>query len=72
MAGIIAAMSTSPPAPSHYMMPPIGYVVSDFPDKFGVPRQPGLAPAARATLVLTPLTTTPWRYAASRPSATCG
>ncbi len=54
MAGIIAAMSTSPPAPSHYMMPPIGYVVSDFPDKFGVPRQPGLAPAARATLVLTP------------------
>ncbi len=35
-------------------MQPIGHVESDFPDKFGVPRQPGLAPAARATLVLAP------------------
>jgi tRNA-Thr(GGU) m(6)t(6)A37 methyltransferase TsaA len=36
------------------LMQPIGYIVSDFPDKFGVPRQPGLAPAAHATLNLVP------------------
>ncbi|MCE8004194.1 tRNA (N6-threonylcarbamoyladenosine(37)-N6)-methyltransferase TrmO [Halomonas sp. MCCC 1A11081] len=35
-------------------MQPIGYIESDFPDKFGVPRQPGLAAAARASLVLVP------------------
>ena len=34
-------------------MTPIGRIESDYPDKFGVPRQPGLAPAARARLVLT-------------------
>lgn len=34
------------------MIEPIGYIESDYPDKFGVPRQPGLAPAARARLVL--------------------
>ncbi|SEM08227.1 tRNA (N6-threonylcarbamoyladenosine(37)-N6)-methyltransferase TrmO [Halomonas caseinilytica] len=33
---------------------PIGRIESDYPDKFGVPRQPGLADAARARLVLTP------------------
>ncbi|OBX34266.1 putative tRNA (adenine(37)-N6)-methyltransferase [Halomonas elongata] len=33
---------------------PIGHIESDYPDKFGVPRQPGLAEAARASLVLTP------------------
>ncbi|RDB42971.1 tRNA (N6-threonylcarbamoyladenosine(37)-N6)-methyltransferase TrmO [Halomonas sp. DQ26W] len=33
-------------------MQPIGHIVSDFPDKFGIPRQPGLAPAASANLVL--------------------
>lgn len=33
---------------------PIGVIHSDYPDKFGVPRQPGLAPAAKATLILTP------------------
>ncbi|MDN7132941.1 tRNA (N6-threonylcarbamoyladenosine(37)-N6)-methyltransferase TrmO [Halomonas sp. MC140] len=38
----------------HFTLSPIGHVVSDYPDKFGIPRQPGLAPAARATLVLTP------------------
>ncbi|RUR36924.1 tRNA (N6-threonylcarbamoyladenosine(37)-N6)-methyltransferase TrmO [Vreelandella populi] len=32
----------------------IGYVESDYPDKFGIPRQPGLAPAADASLVLVP------------------
>lgn len=38
----------------HFTLSPIGHVVSDYPDKFGIPRQPGLAPAAQATLVLTP------------------
>ncbi|MGQ4878723.1 tRNA (N6-threonylcarbamoyladenosine(37)-N6)-methyltransferase TrmO [Billgrantia sp. LNSP4103-1] len=40
--------------PSSYAMQPIGYIASDFPDKFGIPRQPGLAPAAHATLDLVP------------------
>lgn len=31
---------------------PIGFIKSDYPDKFGVPRQPGLADAAQASLVL--------------------
>ncbi|MCG6657630.1 tRNA (N6-threonylcarbamoyladenosine(37)-N6)-methyltransferase TrmO [Halomonas campisalis] len=35
-------------------MTPIGVIESDYPDKFGIPRQPGLATAARACLVLTP------------------
>lgn len=35
-----------------FSMSPIGYIESDYPDKFGVPRQPGLAPAANAQLVL--------------------
>ncbi len=29
---------------------PIGYIESCYPDKFGVPRQPGLAPSSRAKL----------------------
>ncbi len=33
---------------------PIGIVRSCFREKFGIPRQPGLAPAARATLELLP------------------
>lgn len=37
-----------------FALTPIGYIESDFPDKFGIPRQPGLAPAANASLVLTP------------------
>ncbi|MGM0985191.1 MAG: tRNA (N6-threonylcarbamoyladenosine(37)-N6)-methyltransferase TrmO [Pseudomonadota bacterium] len=32
----------------------IGVIESDFPDKFGIPRQPGLATAARASLVMVP------------------
>ncbi|WP_148253486.1 tRNA (N6-threonylcarbamoyladenosine(37)-N6)-methyltransferase TrmO [Aidingimonas lacisalsi] len=32
----------------------IGRIESDYPDKFGIPRQPGLARAARATLVMLP------------------
>lgn len=31
---------------------PIGTLASDYPDKFGIPRQPGLAPSARAILYL--------------------
>ncbi|RUR25822.1 tRNA (N6-threonylcarbamoyladenosine(37)-N6)-methyltransferase TrmO [Vreelandella andesensis] len=38
---------------------PIGYIESDYPDKFGIPRQPGLATAAKATLVLAPPFNTP-------------
>ena len=33
---------------------PIGTIESCFKEKFGVPRQPGLAPAARASLILQP------------------
>lgn len=40
--------------PAAFSLTPIGSIQSDFPDKFGIPRQPGLANAARATLVLTP------------------
>ncbi|MDN3523490.1 tRNA (N6-threonylcarbamoyladenosine(37)-N6)-methyltransferase TrmO [Halomonas ramblicola] len=39
---------------SDVSLSPIGVIESDYPDKFGVPRQPGLADAARATLVLRP------------------
>lgn len=40
--------------PPTFAMTPIGVIESDYPDKFGIPRQPGLAPAARAQLVLAP------------------
>ncbi|WP_447555328.1 tRNA (N6-threonylcarbamoyladenosine(37)-N6)-methyltransferase TrmO [Vreelandella sp. EE22] len=39
---------------SLFSLTPLGVVESDYPDKFGIPRQPGLAPAARASLVLLP------------------
>lgn len=39
-------------APDGWPLRPIGWVASDYPDKFGVPRQPGLAPAAKTTLTL--------------------
>ncbi|MDT8894925.1 tRNA (N6-threonylcarbamoyladenosine(37)-N6)-methyltransferase TrmO [Halomonas sp. I1] len=42
----------APPCPP-VTLTPIGHIESDYPDKFGVPRQPGLADAARARLVLT-------------------
>lgn len=42
------------PNSEHFTLTPIGHVLSDYPDKFGIPRQPGLAPAANARLVLTP------------------
>lgn len=41
------------PESEHFTLRPIGHVISDYPDKFGIPRQPGLAPAANARLVLT-------------------
>lgn len=41
------------PYSEQFSLTPIGHVVSDYPDKFGIPRQPGLAPAANARLVLT-------------------
>ncbi len=37
-----------------YTLTPIGIVHSCFKEKFGIPRQPGLAPAAKATLELLP------------------
>lgn len=43
-----------PTADATYTLTPIGTIASDFPDKFGVPRQPGLADEARARLVLAP------------------
>ncbi|PRY66810.1 tRNA-Thr(GGU) m(6)t(6)A37 methyltransferase TsaA [Vreelandella songnenensis] len=43
-------MHNAPAAP--FTLTPVGYVESDYPDKFGIPRQPGLAPAAEASLVL--------------------
>jgi len=42
------------PHSKHFSITPIGYIESDYPDKFGVPRQPGLAPDAHASLVLMP------------------
>ena len=50
-----APSASSPRAPgTAYSLTPLGVMHSDYPDKFGVPRQPGLALAARATLVLDP------------------
>lgn len=37
-----------------FSLAPIGVIRSCFQEKFGIPRQPGLAPAARATLELLP------------------
>ncbi|MBE0488832.1 MAG: tRNA (N6-threonylcarbamoyladenosine(37)-N6)-methyltransferase TrmO [Halomonas sp.] len=44
-------MIDASPLPA-FTLSPIGVIESDYPDKFGIPRQPGLAPAARASLVL--------------------
>jgi tRNA-Thr(GGU) m(6)t(6)A37 methyltransferase TsaA len=38
--------------PSHYSLPVIGIIHSCFKEKFGIPRQPGLAPSAKAQLEL--------------------
>ncbi len=53
MVGIIVAMTPAQPD-ADFPMQPIGHIASDFPDKFGIPRQPGLATAARARLLLSP------------------
>ncbi|MBT6177582.1 MAG: tRNA (N6-threonylcarbamoyladenosine(37)-N6)-methyltransferase TrmO [Deltaproteobacteria bacterium] len=37
---------------TNYNLKPIGYIQSPFKEKFGIPRQPGLAPNANAVLVL--------------------
>lgn len=39
---------------SNYSFTPIGYIRSCFPEKFGIPRQPGLVPQARALLLIDP------------------
>ncbi|QTF93536.1 tRNA (N6-threonylcarbamoyladenosine(37)-N6)-methyltransferase TrmO [Halomonas sp. BM-2019] len=46
-------MTETPPPPA-FTLSPIGIIESDYPDKFGIPRQPGLASAARASLRLVP------------------
>lgn len=38
----------------HYKIEPIAYIHNDFPDKFGIPRQSGLAQSLKATLVFEP------------------
>lgn len=47
-------MNDHPAPPKAFHLTPIGIIESDYPDKFGIPRQPGLAGAARASLVLLP------------------
>lgn len=47
-------MNDHPAPPGVFRMTPIGIIESDYPDKFGIPRQPGLATAAQASLVLVP------------------
>jgi len=42
----------APATGSTFTLETIGHVASDYPDKFGIPRQPGLAPSARAILYL--------------------
>jgi tRNA (adenine37-N6)-methyltransferase len=37
---------------TNYNLKPIGYIQSPFKEKFGIPRQPGLAPNAKAVLAL--------------------
>ena len=37
-----------------YNLTPIGYIQTPFKEKFGIPRQPGLAPDARGILTLSP------------------
>lgn len=39
---------------TNYVFHPIGVIRSCFPEKFGIPRQPGLVPGARATLEVLP------------------
>jgi tRNA-Thr(GGU) m(6)t(6)A37 methyltransferase TsaA len=44
-----------PPSPeATFNLAAVGRITSDYPDKFGIPRQPGLVPAGRAVLHLLP------------------
>lgn len=47
-------MTTSPTKNASYAIDAIGRLHSCFPDKFGVPRQPGLSAAARGTIEMLP------------------
>ncbi|MEC9482029.1 MAG: tRNA (N6-threonylcarbamoyladenosine(37)-N6)-methyltransferase TrmO [Halomonas sp.] len=49
-------MTDTPPAPSPntFSLSAIGRIVSDYPDKFGIPRQPGQQAPGRAVLHLLP------------------
>ena len=38
----------------NYQFRPIAYIHSDFPDKFGIPRQSGLAQSLKSTLIIEP------------------
>ena len=38
----------------NYQFRPIAYIHSDFPDKFGIPRQSGLAQSLKSTLIFEP------------------
>ena len=39
---------------SDILIHPIAHMKSDFPTKFGIPRQAGLAPSLRSTIVFEP------------------
>ncbi|KAJ4455884.1 putative potassium-tellurite ethidium and proflavin transporter [Paratrimastix pyriformis] len=43
-----------PPAPTSFTLHPIGIIHSPYQEKFGIPRQPALAPSAPVTLTLLP------------------
>lgn len=45
--------------PEHYSMTPVGRIVSCFEEKFGVPRQPSLAPSSYGYIAMLP----PWNSA---------
>lgn len=51
----VSAFSENAPAPDEsVLMRPVAHLYSDFPTKFGIPRQSGLVPELRARLVFTP------------------
>ncbi|TDX28139.1 tRNA-Thr(GGU) m(6)t(6)A37 methyltransferase TsaA [Modicisalibacter xianhensis] len=55
MHGIMPCMHDIPLSlPDAFSLSAIGRIASDYPDKFGIPRQPGLVPAGRAVLHLLP------------------
>ena len=55
-----------------YTMKVIARIHSDFPEKFGIPRQSGLVPALRAKIVFEPEYRNPDALRASRAFRTCG